>query len=327
MRNHSKAFRMVLAFGVLALCTRYFVAQAIAQVASPNVLTDVSPKQLLVGDTVTITFRVFSHEDDPITLDHKISLQIRDQKPGQQCTTTDGTLLGDGVISGYCTSTVEPGNMEIWAETSAETWSTYQLNGTWYTPHLSARYIAEFRDPKEYCAKGPVAPGSLVLLKQNDVAVKVEWQHDEKFLGTYAVSYGTKYGEYPHKRQTLDKNLIVDGLDPRQTYFFTVQAQSACKWTATSAVMQYRPLTGSVGAAKQMASPKVVSKTDVVALEKQIDLVPPNATASTAAAVVAPNETPIVAVFNENALPAKPISRTRRFVQAVATFLLKLKFW
>ncbi len=327
MFNHHEVTRRIAVLGLfLAVFSHYFAASAVAQVASPNVLVDATPKELLVGDTVTITFRVFSHEDEPITLDHKISLQIRDQKPGQECTTTDGTLLGDGVISGYCTSTAEPGKMEIWAKTDAEVWSTYKLNGVDYSSHLSAQYTAEFRDPKEFCAAGPVAPGSVVLLKQNDVAVKVEWQHVEKFLGTYAVLYGTKYGEYPHKRQTLDKSLIVDGLDPRQTYFITVQAQSTCKWSASSPVMQYLPLTGAVSVAKQITPPKTITKSKVVTGEQLSISASPTATASDILEVVAPSVVP-VAVSEEDIVPPKELSRSQWLLHAVSNFFQKLKFW
>lgn len=227
-----------------------------------NSTIDANPKSLVVGDRVDLTLTAKDKDNKPANLDRKFKFVILNPKPGQTCFTIDNTLKDDATVRGYCEAKGDSGNMEI--TTEPEEKSSFEFNGTRYESWLHTRYNAMFYDAREFCQESAVAPSAVTLVKQNDIAVRLDWQHVDKFVGTYDVIYGNKPGEYTKKRTLTDKSLIIDSLDSNQEYYFKIQANSACKWTATSNLYKYVPMTGAVSQAvdkpKTNPSPSGLSK-------------------------------------------------------------------
>lgn len=291
---------------------------------SPNSSIEGGPKELVVGDRVNVTLKLWAHNNVPIIRDQRFTFKILNPKPGQECTTTDDNLKEDGEVKGYCEAKGDPGNMEIYVDTDQR--STFEVNGEWYEPFPSARYNAMFNDPKVSCSTGPTAPSAVVILKQNDVTVRMEWQHLEGFVGTYDVLYGNNLGEYPYKRRSSEKIAIIDGLDPNKIYYFKVQASSACKWTATSKLFKYLPKTGAVSEATEKSAVATASAKPRVATPSAS--LKPSPVATTAASI-APTPTPEttpkieVATAAQTSEPSLPM----RIFRSISAFFQKLKFW
>jgi hypothetical protein len=322
------------------IVSSFFLASVIAYSLSTPSLTQAegwslttklegSPKELIVGDRVDLTFRVWANNEVPITHDQKFTFKIANPKPGQECFTTDDNVKGDGTVKGYCEAKGDSGNMEVWVDTDART--TFEVNGVYYSPMAGGRYNAMFNDPKETCAGGQTAPSSIKILKQNDVTAKLEWQQPATFVGSYDVLYGTTPGEYPSKRRSTEKSIIVDGLDPSKVYYFKVQANSACKWTATSKIFKYAANTGSVSetsekAATVSATPKATSKPSPNASVK------PSASPSVQPSVspspsLIPTSLPQPMVATAVETNPEPTTFTARVFSSVKSFFQKLKFW
>lgn len=215
----------------------------------------VSSKYLVVGDRIDVTLKVTDKDGKPITVDRKARFTIRNPKQGQTCETTDDNYKDDGLIKGWCEAKSEAGNMEI--AVSYDDQSTFTFNDTRYSPQIHKTYNAMFNDPNQTCQDANLPPTNVTILKQNDVTVDVKWQHSETFVGSYQVLYGTTVGEYPGKKVTEQRNVVIDSLDASKNYYFKVQAISACKTTTSSPVYMYAPSSGAVALSseKVTASP------------------------------------------------------------------------
>ncbi|MBW7955442.1 hypothetical protein H3C66_01800 [Patescibacteria group bacterium] len=216
---------------------------------------EVSSKYLVVGDRIDVTFKATTKDGKPMTQDRKARYSIRNPKPGQSCETTDDTFKDDGILRGYCEAKGDPGNMEI--AISVDDRSTINIDGTPYYADFYKTYNAMFNDPNESCKDANIPPSGVVILKQNDVTVDVKWQHVEKLVGNYDVLYGNSPGEYPHKKTTDQTSIVIDSIDPTKTYYFKVQARSACKTTTSSPAYMYTPSSGAVSAAHEKPTTSV----------------------------------------------------------------------
>ncbi|GEM_PF-2439093 len=223
-----------------------------------------SQGELLLGDRINVTVRVTTTEGKIIPLDRKYKVGVIHEEVGRECETTDDTLKDDGVIKGYCENKEKVGNLEIVIK--AQDQGSFLFEDRFYSSTINGRYIAVYKDPKEFCEGGVVAPRGITLVKQNDITLKVEWQPVEKFVGSYEVLYGTNLGEFPHKRKAPGQNsLIIDDLESQKEYYFKVQANSVCEWTASSDIFKYSPRSGAslLTNDKPKASPRVTQTPNI----------------------------------------------------------------
>lgn len=318
----------LLLVGYFLLRSLFLPTQAHAQYHGLYGQIDGNPHFLILGDRVNITMKISTEGNKLLTQDRKYHLQIRNSKNGQTCQTTDNTLKDDGTIQGYCEAKGDSGNMEIAVDPDDN--SSFSVNGSEYGPWLIETYNAMFNDPKQACQGGVTTPTAFTLVKQNDITVKADWQLPSTFVGSYDVLYGNTLGQYPSKRTTAQNSLIIDGLDSSKDYYFKIQANSACKWTASSLILKYSPRTGGVSGVseKPLSSPSPSIKPKVTfaptRLPSLTQVASPDASVSPSIQP-SPTDIPMVSPTPTPRIAPTQISFPAKIWQAVMSFFDSLR--